>query len=416
MATSAMAGVSCLQVGPRQGVYCRPSVVLTAMPGGGYQQQYMSTGGGRLKWRLSQFKSPEHNYRLRARADMEENPPENIPQIAGRIIERPSSAASQQRATPKLPPKITKSHSSFNLHHATPYSGPLGPRIQPQQQATAGPGKFLRTSSGPIIYERHRKSSTAPVFSIQACSVTIQSRPLARSLTAPPKKIAPPDEPFPYPDPVLVGGDHTFNIRLAEMAGLQRETAKLEECRIRIARRNAAANTTGANASTQNSTASSSLQPNNPHQPGVRSSNGGANSAAQSVRPSSGVTRVSSRTGLSRKTSLPAGYTATAVQPPPQLPPPSSLPDLSQTTKDCPPVVKRTSSPLSSISECKRSSNSDASANPCPSLTDPRNKTPAKCQLTLPVKKQTIHLEKRTQYRRKQWRIEGLSKAMSMRV
>ena len=97
-----MAGVSCLQVGPRQGVYCRyslairvngimqsslylscrPSVVLTAMPGGGYQQQYMSTGGGRLKWRLSQFKSPEHNYRLRARADMEENPPENIPQVS----------------------------------------------------------------------------------------------------------------------------------------------------------------------------------------------------------------------------------------------------------------------------------------------------------------------------------------------
>ena len=247
-----------------------------------------------------------------------------------------------------------------------------------------------------FLQERHRKSSTAPVFSIQACSVTIQSRPLARyvyfsnlslarilvmvprSLTAPPKKIAPPDEPFPYPDPVLVGGDHTFNIRLAEMAGLQRETAKLEECRIRIARRNAAANTAGANASTQNSTASSSLQPNNPHQPGVWSSNGGANSAAQSVRPSSGVTRVSSRTGLSRKTSLPAGYTATAVQPPPQLPPPSSLPGLSQTTKDCPPVVKRTSSPLSSISECKRSSNSDESANPCPSPTDPTNKTPEK--------------------------------------
>ena len=149
------------------------------------------------------------------------------------------------------------------------------------------------------------------------------------------------------------------------MAGLQRETVKLEEWRVRIARRNAAASTAGATASTQNSTVSSSLQSNNPHQPGGRSSSGGANAAAQSVRPSSGVTRVSSRTGLSRKTSLPAGYTATAVQPPPPLPPPSSLPGLSQTTKDSP-VVKRTSSPLSSISECKRSANSDASVNKTP--------------------------------------------------
>ena len=55
------------------------------MPSGGYQQQYLSgsmeTGGGHLKWRLSQFKSPDHSYRLRARFDNEE-PPHNIPQVS----------------------------------------------------------------------------------------------------------------------------------------------------------------------------------------------------------------------------------------------------------------------------------------------------------------------------------------------
>ena len=55
------------------------------MPNGGYQQQYlggsMETGGGHLKWRLSQFRSPDHNYRLRARADYEELPHDNIPQV-----------------------------------------------------------------------------------------------------------------------------------------------------------------------------------------------------------------------------------------------------------------------------------------------------------------------------------------------
>lgn len=72
----------------------RPSVVLTTWPSGGYQQQLMrhpqqqqqqqctSTGGGRLKWRLSQFRSPDHNYRLRARADVEgAAQDDNIPQV-----------------------------------------------------------------------------------------------------------------------------------------------------------------------------------------------------------------------------------------------------------------------------------------------------------------------------------------------
>ena len=99
-----------------------------------------------------------------------------------------------------------------------------------------------------------------------------------------PKRIAPPEEPFPYPDPVKVGGDHAFNVRLAEMAGLQRDTIKNEEFRARIARRNAMV-ATSSNAS--------NLQANN----------------RQPVRPSSSTTRSSmpSKTGLYRKTSLPAG-------------------------------------------------------------------------------------------------------------
>lgn len=151
---------------------CRPSVVLSAVPGGGYQQQYVAAGGGRLKWRLSQFKSPETSYRLRARADAEALPPDNIPQvnfashsidkcfttetyvvlcwqIAGRIIERPSSAASHQRATQRPPPKMTKSHSSCSLLHNTS-SGPLSSMQQhmPQQTTVGGIGKVTRTSSG----------------------------------------------------------------------------------------------------------------------------------------------------------------------------------------------------------------------------------------------------------------------------
>ena len=56
--------------------------MLTAVPGGGYKQEYLTAGGGRLKWRLSQFRSPELGYRLRARSDTEDPPPENIPQVS----------------------------------------------------------------------------------------------------------------------------------------------------------------------------------------------------------------------------------------------------------------------------------------------------------------------------------------------
>ena len=105
---------------------------------------------------------------------------------------------------------------------------------------------------------------------------------LSRYVPAP-KRIAPPKEPFPYPDPVQVGGDHAFNVRLAELAGLQRETIKYEECRARIARRNAAATT---------SSSTSTLQAYN----------------RQPVRPSSGICRPSTlnKNGLYRRTSLPA--------------------------------------------------------------------------------------------------------------
>lgn len=238
-----------------------------------------------------------------------------------------------------------------------------------------------------FLQERHRKSNTAPVFSVQACSVTIQSRPLARyvhthivnltvvpinsqpkhpllfatrSLTAPPKKIAPPEEPFPYPDPVRVGGDHAFNIRLTEMAGLRRETAKLEECRARVARRNVAANT--ASASTATTSTASSLQSN---QSATRPSTAGVSSTPQSVRPSSGVSRVSSRTGLSRRTSLPAGH-ATTVQDKPPSPP------LSGSATDHP-IVRRTSSPLFSISECKSATNSGELTKPSSTIGNPIN-------------------------------------------
>lgn len=80
-----------------------------------------------------------------------------------------------------------------------------------------------------------------------------------------------------------MGGDHAFNVRLAELAGLQRDTIKYEECRARIARRNAAATT---------SSSTSTLQAYN----------------RQPVRPSSGICRPSTlnKNGLNRRTSLPA--------------------------------------------------------------------------------------------------------------
>ena len=136
-----------------------------------------------------------------------------------------------------------------------------------------------------------------------------------RSLTPPPKRIAPPEEPFPYPDPLRVGGDHTFNIRLSELAGLQREAVKSEEYRARIARRNAAAAATALSANTGSVV---NLQ-----------------TTRQPLRPSSGVSRTTaatssgSKAGLSRRTSLPAGPIATAAVQDKPPPPPASL--LSQT-------------------------------------------------------------------------------------
>lgn len=105
---------------------------------------------------------------------------------------------------------------------------------------------------------------------------------VSRSVSTP-RKIAPPKEPFPYPDPVHVGGNHAFNIRLTELTGLQRDTVKYEECRARIARRNATATT---------SSSASSLQANN----------------RQPSRPSSSLSRpsVSNRSGTHRRISLPA--------------------------------------------------------------------------------------------------------------
>ena len=103
--------------------------------------------------------------------------------------------------------------------------------------------------------------------------------------------MAPPDEPFPYPDPLLVGRDHAFTVRLAEFAGLQRDTVKYEEFRARIARRNIAATT-----SSTSSSSSSSSQANHHQQP---------------VRPSSSYSRPSTPTrgGVSRRISLPAANT-----------------------------------------------------------------------------------------------------------
>ena len=117
-------------------------------------------------------------------------------------------------------------------------------------------------------------------------TVLFPSRPVSAS-----KRVAPPDEPFPYPDPLLVGGDHAFTVRLAEFAGLQRDTVKYEEFRARIARRNIAATT-----SSTSSSSSSSSQANHRQQP---------------VRPSSSYSRPSTPTrgGVSRRISLPAANT-----------------------------------------------------------------------------------------------------------
>ena len=126
---------------------------------------------------------------------------------------------------------------------------------------------------------------------------------------SPPKKIAPPEEPFPYPDPVLVGGDHAFNVRLTELARLQKETIKNEELCARIARRNAAIAT---------SSSATSLQ-----------------ATRQPLRPSSSVTRPSAtcKAGLNRKTSLPAP----TVQDTPSSPPSQC----SQSTRKLPVPTKR---------------------------------------------------------------------------
>ena len=67
----------------------RPTVVLSPWPGGGYRQQQVQHAGpggslaaaGQVKWRVSQFRSPECNYRLRARVDTEKLPSENIQQV-----------------------------------------------------------------------------------------------------------------------------------------------------------------------------------------------------------------------------------------------------------------------------------------------------------------------------------------------
>ena len=60
-------------------------MVVSTWPGGGYHQQQVQHAGGSsmatVKWRMSQFMSPECNYRLRARVDAEKPPSENIPQV-----------------------------------------------------------------------------------------------------------------------------------------------------------------------------------------------------------------------------------------------------------------------------------------------------------------------------------------------
>ena len=124
-------------------------------------------------------------------------------------------------------------------------------------------------------------SQVATYFTVLGTTLIILN--LCRSVSSSPKKIAPPDEPFPYPDPVLVGGDHAFSVRLAELTRLQRETIKSEELRQRIARRNATITT---------SSSATSLQ----------------NNARQLPRPSSSVIRphVACKNSLDRKTSLPA--------------------------------------------------------------------------------------------------------------
>ena len=110
--------------------------------------------------------------------------------------------------------------------------------------------------------------------------------------TTTPRRIAPPEEPFPYPDPIRVGGDHAFNIRLTELAGLQRDTIKSEECRARIARRNAMASSN----STPSVQQQQQQQPNSIIHP--------------SIRPSSGHTRPSVVPTKNRRISLPVSPTA----------------------------------------------------------------------------------------------------------
>ena len=53
----------------------------------------------------------------------------------------------------------------------------------------------------------------------------------------PRKRLAPSTEPFPYPDPAKISGDQAFNVRLAELAKLERDTVKYEELRARLASR-----------------------------------------------------------------------------------------------------------------------------------------------------------------------------------
>ena len=132
----------------------------------------------------------------------------------------------------------------------------------------------------------------------------------SRSVTTP-RKIAPPEEPFPYPDPIHVGGDHAFNVRLVELAALQRDTIKNEEYRARIARRNAAA-------------MASSNSACNMHQQQQQQQQQQHTNIRQSTRPSSGHTRPSipNRNMSNRRISLPLSPTVkkTVLQEPSPVP------------------------------------------------------------------------------------------------
>ena len=128
------------------------------------------------------------------------------------------------------------------------------------------------------------------------------------------KRLAPPTEPFPYPDPAQLSGDQAFNVRLAELAKLERDTVKYEELRARLAGRtvptlpaSSQRSENPARPSSSRGNTASSQRSENPARPS--SSRGSTASSQRSENParpsSSRGNRSSPARAAGRRTSVP---------------------------------------------------------------------------------------------------------------